>query len=156
MTLIPGTPDPLEQAIHRTLRQLPERMAPAALEQRVLAEIARRAALPWWRKSFAHWPPAVRVGFFFVCAAVVPLALVASSWVSAGLDPAVWRPLLPQPAAWLHATASVMQALSTAFEIFSRAIPSLWLYGALAFFAALYAAVFGLGAAAYKAVQAHA
>lgn len=153
MTPFPNSSDPLEQVVHRTLRQLPERAAPVTLEQRVLAEIARRAALPWWRKSFAHWPLIGRIFFLIVCAAVVPLALVATSWISAGLDLALWRSLLPQPVAWLHAIGTAVQALYTSLEIVAGAIPPFWLYGALASFAALYAAIFGLGAAAYKAVQ---
>ena len=36
----------LERAIHQTLRALPPRRAPRSLEDRVFAELARRAALP--------------------------------------------------------------------------------------------------------------
>jgi hypothetical protein len=38
----------LERLIHETLRELPARQAPSSLENRVLAELARRTALPWW------------------------------------------------------------------------------------------------------------
>lgn len=50
-------PDPeekLERLIHRTLRDLAPRRAPRTLEARVFAELERRAALPWWRQSYAH------------------------------------------------------------------------------------------------------
>src|ERR1035438_2139941 len=60
----PQDQDKLEASIHRVLRKLPDRKAPFTLEARVLAELGRRASLPWWRKSFAHWPSAVRAGFF--------------------------------------------------------------------------------------------
>src|SRR5471030_2753064 len=69
--------DKLEQLISRTLREQPPRRAPRALEQRVLAELERRAALPWWRQSFAHWPLAAR-GSFFVLSAAVAALMVAS------------------------------------------------------------------------------
>ena len=59
------------------LRNLPDRKAPAGLEARVLAEISRRAALPWWRKSFAHWPVAVRLGFLILSARVAAVAVGA-------------------------------------------------------------------------------
>jgi hypothetical protein len=156
MKPLPNSPDPLEQAVHRALRQLPERTAPAALEQRVLAEIARRVALPWWRKSFAYWPTVAKIVFLTACVAVVPLAWFASNLISAGLDSADWRSTLPNAAAWLHATTTVLQALAIPLETILHSIPALWLYGALAVFAAVYAALFGLGAAAYKAVRAHA
>ena len=72
-------PQKLEAAVHRVLRGLPERKAPAGLEGRVLAELARRAALPWWRKSFAHWPAAIRAGFF--AGSVLAAALVVSGLI---------------------------------------------------------------------------
>ncbi len=147
--------EPLERAVHRTLRQLPDRVAPATLELRVMAEIERRAALRWWRKSFAHWPSAAKFFFVVVCVGSVPLAWAATSWIGSGLDSTALRTYLVQPIAWLHAMNAVMHALANAFEVVGRNIPPLWLYGGLAFFAALYAALFGLGAAAYKAVQAH-
>jgi hypothetical protein len=46
----------LEMAIDRELRSLPDRPAPASLAPRVLQAIAERQRLPWWRKSFTHWP----------------------------------------------------------------------------------------------------
>ena len=53
-------PDELERFIHQTLRALPDRKAPGTLEARVLAEVERRAAIPWWHKSWSYWPqPAV-------------------------------------------------------------------------------------------------
>lgn len=147
--------EPLERAVHQVLRQLPDRSAPATLELRVLAEIERRAALPWWRKSFAHWPSAAKFLFVAVCVGSVPLAWVATSSISSGLDWASIRTSLAQPIAWFHALTTVVHAIANSFEAVGRNIPPLWLYGGLTFFAALYAAVFGLGAAAYKAVQAH-
>lgn len=46
----------LEAVIHRELRQLPARRAPAALRSRVLATLEARARLPWWQRPWASWP----------------------------------------------------------------------------------------------------
>ncbi len=155
MTPSPDPSEQLERVMHRTLRQLPDRSAPATLEARVLAEIARRAAFPWWRKSFAHWPFTAKFLFLVACVGAVPIAWFAISWASSGVDSTSIRTALAQPLAWIHAASAVVQAIVNSFEVVGRNIPALWLYGVLAFFAALYAALFGLGAAAYKAVQAH-
>ena len=143
----------LERAIDGTLRGLPLRRAPRALEERVLAEVARRAALPWWRKSFTHWPLTARAVFSVACIGVVKLALMASVWVMAGFDVAEFREAFSTQFTWMQTTVAVVQAIGGSFEIISRNIPSLWVYAAAAFFAAVYAALFGLGAAAYKAIR---
>lgn len=46
----------LEAVIHRELRQLPARRAPASLRSRVLATLDERARLPWWQRPWATWP----------------------------------------------------------------------------------------------------
>jgi hypothetical protein len=55
------SPEQLEKLIHSNLRALPDRRAPRSLESRVHAAIETRAALPWWKQSFAQWPVAVLV-----------------------------------------------------------------------------------------------
>jgi len=71
--------DSLEREVSRALREVPLRRAPPSLESRVLAEIGRRAALPWWRRSFARWPRPARAGFTVTCGALVA-ALLAATW----------------------------------------------------------------------------
>lgn len=143
----------LETFVHRSLRDLPARRAPRTLEQRVLAELARRAALPWWRKSFVHWPLPARAAFVLVSAACVKLVLMAAVWAMAGFDTSGFRDAMAQPLAWWQGGRAVFDALAGFVEIMFRKIPALWLYGGLAFFASMYAALFGLGAAAVKALQ---
>lgn len=145
----------LERFIHQTLRELPARRAPGSLEQRVLAELSRRAALPWWRKSFVHWPLAARAAFLVGCIGVVKLALMGAVWVMAGFDTTQYREAFAQQLAWMDSGLVVVHAIGGFFEIIARNIPPLWLYGGLAFLATMYVALFGLGAAAYKALQAH-
>jgi hypothetical protein len=151
------TPDPqekLERLIQQTLREQPPRRAPRSLEQRVLAEIERRAALPWWRKSFVHWPVAARAGFVVLCAGLVKLAWTAGVWVTTGADTARFREAFAQPFSWMESGLAVVNAIMGFIEIMLRNIPPLWLYGGLVFFASMYAALFGLGAAAFRALRA--
>jgi hypothetical protein len=50
----------LELQIDRQLKGLPELDAPAGLVPRVMAALAARAALPWYRQSWSEWPVAMR------------------------------------------------------------------------------------------------
>jgi hypothetical protein len=153
------TPDPrdsqekLEQFVHHTLRALPPRRAPRSLEQRVLAELARRAALPWWRQSFGHWPQPAQAAFLLASLSGAVAVFLGTGWAMAGFDTAQFQGALAQPVAWWAGGQSVFNAISGFFEIMLRNIPPLWLYGSLAFVATMYAALFGLGAAAYKALR---
>jgi hypothetical protein len=154
---MPSQPDrekEFERLIHHTLRDLPARSAPRSLEQRVLAEIARRAALPWWRQSFAHWPLAARAVFLVASVGIVKLVLMATVWIMAGFDTQQFRAAFASKVTWMENGLAVVQAVAGVFEIVFRNIPPLWLYGGGAIVATLYVALFGLGAAAYKALYA--
>lgn len=148
------SPEQLEQLVHRALRELPARRAPRALEARVLAELSRRAALPWWRKSFVHWPVPARAVFLLASVAVVKLVLMATVWAAAGFDAAQVQSAFAQPVAWWGSAQVLVNATTSFCEVMLRSIPPLWLYGGLAFIATMYAALFGLGAAAYKLLRA--
>jgi hypothetical protein len=150
----PDNNQELERLVHQTLRELPPRRAPHSLEQRVLAEIERRLALPWWRKSFGHWPIVARAGFVVVSAGIVKLALLATVWVMAGFDPAQFREAFAAQLTWMENGLVVIRAIGDFFDIMLRTIPPLWLYGGLAFIGAMYVALFGLGAAAYRTLYA--
>lgn len=132
----------VELRTHRVLCQLPLRPAPATIESRVWSEIARLAALPWWRKSFVHWPMAVRAAFLLLSAALGALTLRGSAHLLTTLDP------LGRTAgsfAWLDATAR-------AFGSVAHSIPTAWIYETCLAVALLYGSIFVLGAAAYRAL----
>ena len=150
----PGDHEKLELFVQRAMRELLPRRAPHTLEQRVRAEIARRAAQPWWRKSFGHWPVTARASFIVLCAGLVRFAFEAGVWIMAGFDTSQLREAFTQPFSWMENGLVVIHAITGAFEIMLRNIPPLWLYGGVIFFATTYAALFGLGAAAYKALHA--
>lgn len=56
----PKQNDPLESWAQGTLRQIPDRRAPAGLSRRVMAEIHRREATPWYARPWLEWNPAAK------------------------------------------------------------------------------------------------
>jgi hypothetical protein len=146
--MTPHDPEKLERLIHQTLRSLPDRRAPHTLEGRVMAALATRTALPWWRQSFTSWPGAVRAGFLVLSiAAAAGLVLLGMSG-SGGLSTAA--PLMARLFAPVAELRAVATSLGDFCAVMIHAIPSLWLYGGLALVAVLYTALFGLSAAAYR------
>jgi hypothetical protein len=140
--------DRLERLLSSTVRTLPARRAPHTLESRVLEELARRAAQPWWRRSFGHWPTVARASFVAACGALVGITLLGGSWM-----PATIRSLEESGAlssAWLREAAAITGTLGNLCASLVQAIPPLWLSLGLAAAALLYAFLFGLGVAAYR------
>jgi hypothetical protein len=149
------SPEDLEKYIHQTLRSLPARRAPLSLESRVRAAIEARAALPWWKQSFASWPVAARIAFFIGSAGLAKLAIMATVWAMAGFDGAQLTNAFSTQFAWIQTGSNVVAGIGSFFGTVYRSIPPLWLYGGLAAVASLYAALFGLGAAAYRLLYAN-
>lgn len=143
-------PEPLERAIHQTLRALPPRRAPRTLEARVFAELERLAALPWWRRSFMHWPLAARAVFLLASLGLVKITIMAVVWIMVGLDSTALAATLSTPFAWAQTGLSLGRGVADFCVTVFRSIPLVWLYGTTAFVAAMYVALFGLGAAAYR------
>jgi hypothetical protein len=137
----------LEQLLREALAGLPLRRAPATLESRVIGELQRRAAQPWWRASFANWPFAARAAFVLVCA-----ALVAGSFFGGAshLGGRSFQDIATLVLSWAHPLLAVVSSAGGLVALLMRAIPPLWLYGGLAIGIFLYVALFGLGAAAYR------
>lgn len=138
----------LEQLIHRTLRSLPDRRAPRSLENRVLAAIAARAALPWWHKSYAQWPAPIRAGFFVLSA--LAAAVVLGGLLVGGHQTSRVAADFAQHFSWLASLRSAGGDWLGAFGTVFNTIPSLWAYGLLAVVAAGYAALLGVGAAVWR------
>lgn len=149
------SPEELEKLIHENLRTLPHRRAPRTLEGRVLAAIEARAALPWWRKSFAQWPVAMRCLFLLVSGGVVKLALMATVWVMGDFDRANFTSAFSNQFAWLERLRNALTAIADYSMLVFHSIPPVWLYGGLACLAAVYVTLFGIGAAAYRTLYAN-
>lgn len=149
------TPEQLEKFIHQNLRSLPPRRAPRSLEARVLAALEQQATVAWYHKSWSHWPAAVRTAFLVGATAVSGAVMAAFYQMFAGVETST---LVAQAGAKLGFLAKVYHAavwiVDLAANVFGS-IPPLWLYGSLALIAALYATLFGLGAAAYRTLYRH-
>lgn len=142
----------LENFIHKTLRSMPDRRAPRSLESRVLAAIVARAALPWWKKSFAQWPVAARCMFVVLSAGLVKLALMVTVWAVGGFQATEIASAFSTQLSWIEAIRGAFRGMSESFSILFRNIPPLWLYGSIAVVAGVYASLFSLGATAYRAL----
>lgn len=147
-------PIELEKFIDQTLRSLPNRRAPGTLEARVLAEIERRATVPWWHKSWSYWPSSVRALFLMVCGALAGLLILAGIYLEVGLDSAQVNGALAPVLAVGSRLLSVGRGCVDFLALVVRHIPAWWLYGAVGFVAGLYVMLFGLGAAAYRTLWA--
>jgi hypothetical protein len=137
----------LEQRVSRLLDGLPPRHAPASLQARVLAELARRAALPWWRRSFGHWPVPVHAAFLLTCAALISLSLLGGVRLMSSLAAVSRHTLVGSAAGELIALG---QATADLLGSMARLLPAGWLQVAALLAAVLYAMLFGLGAAAWR------
>lgn len=138
----PDSEEALERSIDRLLRDQPPRRAPARLAQRVLAEIERREARPWWQKGFYAWPVAARVAFCLMCFGAVAIALEIPAWLANALSSNL-------PSSFSRGIA-LWQVMMTVGASITHTVPMHWVYAAICLIALLYAAFFGAGVAAYR------
>ncbi|MET0660089.1 MAG: hypothetical protein ABW110_18260 [Steroidobacteraceae bacterium] len=141
------TPEQLEKAVERLLRDQPLRPAPASLSRAVLGEVERRVARPWWRSDFARWPVAAR-GFFFVGACLPAVFAYLMTGRLEGEFTAVTHRFEAVP------EISLLHAIATAMRLIAHVFSNEWLIGSAVAITALYAAVFGLGVAGYRVLYA--
>jgi len=140
----------LEQSIHRELRGLPLRTAPRSLEGRVLAEIERRATIAWYHKSWTYWPAAVRAAFLLLGTAFAGVAVTAFYRLSQGAAAETVVHEIGTGFGWISKIVAAGGWTVNFAQQLTSGIPSLWLYGGLAFVGIMYALFVGLGAAAYR------
>ena len=141
----------LERRVGQALRALPLRRAPASLEARVLRELGRRTSIPWWRQSFSGWPRTAQAGLAVICSAIVA-AIIAAPWADGGVlaRGGAFAAVSPLLLHWARPALTLLSAARALDASLVRAIPLYWLYGAAAAAALLYAALFALGATAYR------
>lgn len=141
-------PDP-KHDLHRLLRALPDRTAPSSLETRVLRELDRRARLPWWRRSYAAWPPFARM-LFFTFSALAAAALIAAATRLGSAPTAGAASSLAQ--AWSPWEALASSLAAAVGDLASR-IPAAWVYGSIGFVAACSATVLAAAAVAVRTIR---
>jgi hypothetical protein len=137
----------LERQLTRALQEQPLRRAPSSIEQRVLARIAAEGATARWRRGFTHWPVAARVAFLAASVGAVKLVFMFTMWLSTPLGSPALPFDLPSQVAWV-------QTLFIAIGSVVRTVPSLWIHAGVIILMVMYAAVFGIGASAYRTVRA--
>jgi hypothetical protein len=137
-----------EELLDRALHELPLRRAPARLESRVLQELRRRAALPWWRRSFARWPRTVQAAFGVMCAALIVLTGLAAARLAADLGSLQLSGALSM--SWVQQLSMLVGVAAELTASLAHFVPADWIYAGLAASTALYAALFGLAVAAYR------
>lgn len=140
----------LEQLVHRELRALPLRKAPARLEARVLAELERRATVAWYHKSWSYWPTPVRAAFLAFGSVIAAVAVAAFYQLSQGAAVESVAQQIGTGFGWVHRLLAAGVWTARFIQQLIASMPPLWLYGGLAFIAAMYATFVGLGAAAYR------
>jgi hypothetical protein len=137
----------LERLVTRALQDQPLRRAPDTLERRVLAQLESGAAVARSRQGFAHWPMAARLVFLAASVGFVKLALSVAMWLATPLASPGISFGLPSQLEWL-------QTLVVAIASVARTVPSPWVHVGIAILAIMYAALFGIGASAYRTMRA--
>ena len=138
----------LERLIEGVCSSLPQRRAPAELERHVFQELARRAALPWWRRGFAQWPVVARSGLLVVCVSLAALSL--TSGLAQRFDLQTLQTL-----GWVRLLVGLVAVMGNAATLVASLIPPLWIYLTLSVGTVLYLLLFGLGAFAYRTLYLH-
>ena len=146
------TPQELEKFIHQQLRGLPAHRAPTTLEARVRSAIEQRAMIPWYHKSWSYWPAAVRSGFLVLATAVTAGVVVAFQLGFAGVNTHAVVVQAGERLSFFTKLYHIATWIAGFGEQVFASVPPLLLYGGLATIAIIYAAFFGLGAAAYRAL----
>jgi hypothetical protein len=76
----------------------------------------------------------------------VKVALMIAMWIASPLESPAVSVDLPSQVAWL-------QTLLVAIGSVARTVPSLWVHAGLVILALMYAALFGIGATAYRTMR---
>jgi hypothetical protein len=147
----------LERLINEGLSAQPPLSAPRTLQAHVWAELERRAALPWWHRSFRHWPVSMRVLFVLTALGVVWLVLSANAWSQATQAATQLAAPVSGQFTWLQHAGVVLAMLgslcSDTAQTLLQHIPGLWLYGGIALVIAMYTMLAGIGVAAYRTME---
>jgi hypothetical protein len=146
----PHPDEELEHLIDRELRRLPELPAPATLMPRVMQAIAARQAVPWWRKSFIHWPVSARLAFLAGSSALTALLVYLvwgfSSGVSLGGLGSEIQPWL----SGLSAIRSLLETLGSAALVLAKSASNWLMWSAITMAAVSYLTTVGLGTVCWR------
>lgn len=136
--------------IDRELRRLPLPKAPPTLAPRVLAAIAARAHLPWWKKSWTHWPFGLRALFLGFLVAATAGLLYAGSQFAPGESLAAAAERVGDYFSLLTPVWQLLSALGIAFASMLRSGGQVLLWSVIATATVMYLTCVGLGTVFYR------
>jgi hypothetical protein len=140
----------LAARIDRELRALPVLPAPKTLAPRVLAALAARQHAPWWRQSWAGWPPGIRMAFLAVSLGVAGLLVIVGLQLpTLGLAAGALQTVAGW-FAWIQPYVDPVWRIMEALWIGLKAAPPLLLWLVTALIGLAYAMCVGLGTLGYR------
>jgi len=150
----------LERLIQRALSELPQRRAPASLEQRVIEAIEGRAGHASQQESsggerirrggFGSWPLTVKAALIACCLASVIVVLVGLKELVTRIGLIAADPSIAGRVETLRHAGEAAAALGALPARLIRAVPADWLLGGLIATAVLYTVLFALVAIGYS------
>jgi hypothetical protein len=142
----PEAQNDLETFIHKRLSHLPESAAPESLGRNVLAKIAAREKLPWWKQPFTRWPR----GAQFLFSAGLAILCAGGFWLLSG-------PIehLAESEFWIRSRSILLVrewagAMEDSLLLLLRNMTWQWFAALGALFAVMYSACLAGGFALYK------
>lgn len=140
----------LEAEIDRQLKTLPELVAPRSLTPRIMAAIARRSSLPWYRQSWPAWPVPVRMSALAVSLALFGVFCYAG-WECSQLPAfAVFTTKFAGVFSGIGSMWNTLSVLMTALLLAFKHLGHWFIFGSLAAVALAYAMCVGLGSVYLK------
>jgi hypothetical protein len=89
------------------------------------------------------------VCFVAICSVIVGVSIGDGTWTMLARTLGT---IAAAPLSWTQSTFAVLRSACEVAALLMRVIPATWIYGGLAAGIALYMALFGLSAAAYRAL----
>jgi hypothetical protein len=146
----------LERLVRTGLADQPLLQAPPSLKARVLAELARRAALPWWQRSLRHWPLGMKLAFIGAALLAGRLLLGGPAWPDAS-QAAAHLTTPGSPFAGLQSLSGacfMMGALmQRVADVVLHQLPATWLYGGVGVLVMMYVMLAGIGVTVYRSLD---
>lgn len=141
----------LADRLHRELCALPDLKAPGTLAPRVLAALAARQSLAWYRKSWMNWPAGLRALFLVVSASLLGGMVFAGFQLPEFIElgGGFGNTLLEPINALKPYLAGVASLLNTVMLVI-KAIPPQFLWWLAATMGLAYALCVGLGTLGYR------
>jgi len=136
----------LESLMDRELKSLPALAAPEALAPRVMAALATRAELPWYRCAWQTWPLAWQIASFAALTAMFAgLGLAGGQWFHT--DAA--RPMTGLLSS-LSVAASLVATVGEALLLAVKHLQPAWVAAGLLVLGAGWLSCLGLGTALFR------